>query len=63
MVQRFIAKIFGMETWAREAEILKNTTDDETPPPGELIGESTPKAEQPAPGFVSQAESDTPVAH
>jgi hypothetical protein len=63
MVQRFILKIFGMGTWEREAEILKNTTDDETPPPGELVGEPTPKAEQPAPGFVSQAESDTPVAH
>jgi hypothetical protein len=63
VVQRFIAKIFGMNTWELEARILKNTTDDETPPPGEPIGEPTLNAEQPAPGFVSQAESDTPVAH
>jgi hypothetical protein len=63
MVQRFILKLFGMETWEQQAKILKNTTDDETPPPGEPIGEATPKAEQPAQGFVSQAESETPVAH
>ncbi|MFL5760180.1 MAG: hypothetical protein ACJ789_10595 [Thermomicrobiales bacterium] len=63
MVQRWITKLFGMETWPREAQILKNTIDDDTPPPGDKFGADTPKAEQPAPGFTSQAEPETPIAH
>jgi hypothetical protein len=63
MVQSFILKLFGMESWPREVQILKNTLDDETPPPGELPGQPEPAAPQPAPGFVSQVEPNTPVAH
>jgi hypothetical protein len=63
MVQRFIVKLFGFGNWTRQAELLKNTTDDDTPPPGETPTSDTPKAQQPAPGFVSQIEDDAPVAH
>ncbi len=63
MVQRLIIKLFGFETWPREAELLKNTVDDDTPPPGETVFSDSPKAQQPAPGFVSQIEGDAPIAH
>jgi hypothetical protein len=63
MVQRLIVKLFGFQTWPREAELLKNTTDDDTPAPGDTASADTPKAQQPAPGFVSQIEDDAPIAH
>jgi hypothetical protein len=63
MVQRLIVKLFGFENWPRQAELLKNTTEDDTPPPGETATSDTPKAQQPAPGFVSQIEGDAPTAH
>jgi hypothetical protein len=65
MVQRFISKIFGMDNWEREAQILKNTIGDDEPPPGEVPGEPpTPQSQQPAPGWQTQVEKgDEPVAH